>query len=339
MIPLVLLFAIFSFLPIDAHNLENLSETQKIVVATKKIDFPDFPSAYNPSIIKTDAGIFLSFRYQPDFYYDTWVSYIGIVRLNEELEPVGRPQILNTRLYNRIIESHSEDARLFTYKGRIFLIYNDNMDVSFFSWADRRDMHIAELFFDGNQFSLSAPLKLSYLEKSYVLWEKNWVPFEWNQKLLLAYTVNPHEILLPNLQNGACYFFAKSEAFLDWELGSLRGSTPPQLMGEEFLAFFHSATSLTCGASMGEEKLHYFMGAYTFSSAPPFELTSYTPLPIVGEGFYTSSLSYKKVIFPGGFIVSDSSIYLAYGKDDCEIWIAKMDLLELKKHLKNIQRN
>ena len=75
------------------------------------------------------------------------------------------------------------------------------------------------------------------------------------------------------------------------------------------------------------------MGAYTFSADPPFAITSYTKKPIVGEGFYTDSNYYKRVIFPGGFVVSDSVIYLAYGKDDSEIWIATIDKAALKKAL------
>jgi predicted GH43/DUF377 family glycosyl hydrolase len=44
------------------------------------------------------------------------------------------------------------------------------------------------------------------------------------------------------------------------------------------------------------------------------------------------------VVFPGGFAVVGSLIYVAYGKDDREIWIATIDKDALKRSLKTIER-
>jgi predicted GH43/DUF377 family glycosyl hydrolase len=79
------------------------------------------------------------------------------------------------------------------------------------------------------------------------------------------------------------------------------------------------------------------MGACTFSASPPFELTKMTAKPIIGPDFYTASYLEKRVIFPGGFVDAGDLIYIAYGKDDCEIWIATLDKKELKKALIPIQ--
>lgn len=321
-----------------AERFEELAFEQKIVIATKKIEFEDFPDAYNPSILKTPQGILMSFRYSPDRYSNPWVSYIGIVLLNDSFEPISKPQLVSTRTKNSKTQSQSEDARLFTYRGRIFLIFNDNLDVNNTYYSDRRDMHIVELFSNNNQFSVSSPLRLLYHEKIKQIWQKNWAPFEWDKKLLISYTVNPHEILYANLQNGACYHCYESQVPLDWELGTLRESTPPQLVDGEYLAFFHSGLVTTSYASWGWDLWHYFMGAYTFAPNPPFEMTQYTPLPIVGEGFYTQSAHEKRVIFPGGFFVAEPYIYVAYGKDDYEIWIATLDKNELKKALKPVPK-
>ena len=75
------------------------------------------------------------------------------------------------------------------------------------------------------------------------------------------------------------------------------------------------------------------MGAYTFSAEPPFHITQMTALPIFTEEFYSPSFYYKKVVFPGGFVESGPFIYLAYGKDDSEIWIATLDKQALKNAL------
>ena len=315
-------------------NFETLAYEQKIVVATKQIAFEEFPGAFNPSVLKVDQGILMCFRHCPDPYSAPWTSYIGIVLLNDAFEPISPPQLVSTRSKSSKIQSQSEDARLFAYRGRTFLIYNDNMEVNCTSLHDRRDMYIAEVFFHNGQFTISAPLRLLHQGKGHLTCQKNWTPFEWNKKLLISYTVNPHEILYVNLQTGDCYSCYETDRDLNWEFGTLRDSSPPQLVGEEYLTFFHSKIVTESCSSYGWSLWHYFVGAYTFSPNPPFAVTSATTDPIVAEDFYTQSPYQKRVIFPGGFVVAEPYIYLAYGKDDHEIWIATLDKAELKKALK-----
>ena len=72
------------------------------------------------------------------------------------------------------------------------------------------------------------------------------------------------------------------------------------------------------------------MGAYKFS-ADTLKITKMSTSPIIGENFYTKNSAHKKIVYPGGYALSNSTIYLAYGKDDCEIWIATIDKNALKK--------
>lgn len=307
---------------------------QKIVIATKHLVFDRFQGAFNPSIAKIDQGFLLIFRYCPDKANQDWLSHIGIVVLDESLNPITEPELLNTRAKNSKTPSQTEDARLFTYKDKLFLIYNDNVNEIFFDQSKRRDMFISELFFSDSHYQLSMPLKLVCEEKyNTQLQQKNWVPFEWNSALFFSYSLNPHEVLTPNLKNGACFSKAKTQPPLNWIYGTLRGSTPAILVDGEYLAFFHSGIKTKSPASYGWRLWHYFMGAYTFSAQPPFEITKMTTKPIMGEDFYTPSYREKRVVFPGGFVDAGRVIYVAYGKDDCEIWIATLDKEELKKAL------
>ena len=167
-------------------------------------------------------------------------------------------------------------------------------------------------------------------------WQKNWTPFEWEGALLLGYSLTPHEILYSNLISGECISFAStllSNHKHSWKWGELRGGTPASLVDGEYLAFFHSSIIGKSAVSNQTEMHHYFMGAYTFSGEPPFQIKKISPSPIIGPNFYTKSQTEKKVIFPGGYVVRDKYFYLAYGKDDCEIWIATIDREKLKKHL------
>jgi predicted GH43/DUF377 family glycosyl hydrolase len=309
-----------------------------IVIASKQIVLPSYPDAFNPSLLKIEEGFLLTFRFRPNRESERWVSYIGIVILNEDFDPITEPQLLMTRWSDSKIPSQSEDGRVFMYRGRTFLIFNDNVEILDPTPCQRRDMYLTELFRRGKEFFLSSSMKLVSDEKyKQQWWQKNWVPFEWNKTLLLTYSIDPHEILYPNLVNGKCYPSYKTEQHFDWNWGVLRGSTPALLLDGEYLSFFHSALKMSSDGSLGIPMWHYFMGAYTFSSEPPFFIKKITPVPIIGKGFYTVSSSEKKVIFPGGHVFCDPYIYVAYGKDDKEIWIATLNKEALLRFMKEVR--
>ncbi|MFI0434863.1 MAG: hypothetical protein ACH350_03920 [Parachlamydiaceae bacterium] len=311
-------------------------ESQDIVTSIKKIILPEFPYAHNPSLVDTDEGLLLSFRYVPDLLAP-WISYIGVVFLNEDFEPISKPQLLNTRVGNPLIPSQSEDARLISYQGNLYVLYNDNHTLVNPTFEHRRDMYIARLFYQDQQFTLSEPLKLYHHEKYYSQkWQKNWVPFVWDDALLLSYSLRPHEVLYPDLTSGRSIPFVISEfgnQKWEWKWGQLRGGTPALLVDDEYLAFFHSSIVTSSTASKGKAIHHYYMGAYTFSHEPPFHITQITSSPIIADGFYTSSNLPKQVIFPGGFIIRNGYYAVAYGKNDQEVWVAIINRKKLKKVL------
>lgn len=308
--------------------------SSKIVSATKRIYLPNHQGAYNPSIIEFTDGYLLTFRFLPDRTHQPWVSQIGVVLLNKSFEPTSEPEILDTRFNFKSTPSQAEDARIFSFNDKLYLIYNDNVDLIFPTLWERRDMYIAELIYDNNQFYLGDPVKLTH-ETKYrnVLWQKNWSPFIWNGTLLLTYTINPHEVISPNLTYGSCQNCFETQKKINWNFGDLRGGTPAQLVNGEYLAFFHSAIVTSSACSANREMWHYVMGAYTFAPEPPFELKKISPIPIDTPGFYTYSNYDKRVIYPGGFVVSGSNLYLAYGKDDSEVWLATINLDALNESM------
>jgi len=199
-------------------------------------------------------------------------------------------------------------------------------------------MFIAELFCNDGTYELSIPLKLVYPPGyNQQFWQKNWTPFVYNNTLYLSYSMNPHLVLSPNLKTGQCDAHHHTMFSSVWPYGQMRGSSEAILVDGEYLSFFHSGLNDASIASWPRFAWHYFMGAYTFASTPPFAITRMTDRPMVSPDLYTASNRYKKVIFPGGFAVVGASIYVAYGKDDCEIWIMTLDKEELKKALKPIR--
>jgi predicted GH43/DUF377 family glycosyl hydrolase len=311
-----------------------ISSKNKIVTSSKRIYLPEYPGAFNPSIIKYDNNYLMTFRYLPNCSGTSWISYIGVVLLDDSFEPISTAQLLDTRFSSKQTPSQSEDARVFSYNGKYYLIYNDNMDKTFPSSWDRRDLYMAELLCNDDRFIIGYPLKLIHETKyNSVRWQKNWVPFEWNGILMLSYSINPHEVLYPNLDTGICQSLYSSQKKIQWNLGILRGSSSPTLVDGEYLGFFHSSTITTTPSSNYNHLWHYFMGAYTFSAEPPFEITKISAEPIDAPGFYTHSSYEKRVIYPGGYVQDGSNVYLAYGKDDCEIWIATINLDALKESM------
>lgn len=298
-----------------------------IVKSNKKIDIPAYPKAMNPSLIRTPQGLLLTFRVLP-FSDKNWISYIGLVQLNEDFEVVTPPILLCTRIkgFSKVV-CQSEDARIFEIQGKLYLIYNDNTQVEKPKESDRRDIFIAELRYINGSYILELPIKLKhYYKYDTKKWEKNWVPFEWQNQMLIAYTAHPHEILIPDFATGICtptYHTRFNEKV--WKYGILRGGTPAVLMDGEYLTFFHSALMGVSEMSQGKTIWHYFMGAYRFKAEPPFEITKMTPVPIIGPHFYTYSDYEKRVIFPGGFVESNGDLHIALGKDDTEIWICTID--------------
>lgn len=304
-----------------------------IITATKRIYLPKFPGAYNPAIIKFNDGYLMFFRYLPN-RYEYWISYIGVVQLDESFDPISDGELLDTRWATKGPHSQSEDARVFMHKGKLYLVYNDNMELENPSVWERRDMYLTEVIYEDGLFSLGVPLKLVY-EAKYRQgpWQKNWSPFIWNETLLFSYTISSHEVVIPDMLTGFCEQCYETKKSFHWPLGELRGGTPAHLVDGEYLAFFHSGVYMSSTASGNQPMWHYYMGAYAFSAQPPFEMTKISQSPLDSPGFYTYSSYSKRVIYPTGLVREGNHLYVSYGKDDCEMWIATIDLAELKKSM------
>lgn len=342
-------------------NLCNLEEdlVQDFVLESKRIQIPNFPYAFNPSIVRWNGFYLMSFRAGKEYSYNfeepnqcprdefpesrcavnsqmTAHPYspnrIGLVWLDEDFHPIANPQILDIPNFNSTYRQ--QDPRLVTVGDQIFIIYSDVVPGLLI--AQTRRMVVAELQFDGERFSTKNTEYLcEYEGEIESRWEKNWVPFDYENKLLLSYGINPHKVLYPLLeQTGACSTIASTVKKLGWHWGELRGGTPALLENEDsYLAFFHSSIVMDSAQSNGKKMQHYFMGAYTFSSQPPFSLQTISPAPIVGKDFYNGPKyqTWKPVIvvFPGGMVIKGDYIYVAYGRQDHEMWITKLDRQKL----------
>lgn len=333
----------FSFLLFLFHAMStqppliDLEQTPSdFVLETFQIEIPNYPHAFNPSIVRWKEALLLSFRVILD-EKSPYESKIGLVWLNEEFQPIGEPKLLDTQIKTPSIPSRAEDGRLIIVDGCLYLIYSNCIEEKISRGAFR--VHVGEISYDGENFTLEDPEPLLDFEgESSSKREKNWVPFDSNGNLFLAYSLSPHLIFHPQRGLNCCDTIASCPSPIDWPWGALRGGTPALLDGEHYLAFFHSSIKMSSVHSNGKEAFHYFMGAYRFTKNPPFQITQISLEPIIGKNFYTGA-SYKpywnpvQAIFPCGFIHDDSFIWIAYGRQDHECWVVKLDKKGLMRSL------
>jgi predicted GH43/DUF377 family glycosyl hydrolase len=305
------------------------SSAQNFILETKRIKLDEYPYAFNPSIVRWRGKLLMSFRVIPNAArpFQCWT---GVVWLDENFHPACKPQKLDTRYLHPKIPCRTEDARLIIIEDRLYMVYSDNTHRHIQRGGFR--VYVAEIHFDGTRFSVKNIDCLTKFEgENKNRREKNWVPFEYEGELLLAYSLVPHLIFLP-MGKGKCETVASTKSAIPWEWGELRGGTPGVKIGKTYLAFFHSSKLVV--DEHQKKTTQYYIGAYTFSSDPPFEITHASPKPLMHKKFYDEN-NYKpywkpvNVVFPGGFIIENNVIWMAYGRQDHEIWVAKINAKEL----------
>lgn len=315
---------------IDTFLEQVLSKT--CIVTVKQIKIPDYPNAYNPSLIPYKGGYLLSFRYIsrcPEKYknnfHKTDLSFVGVARLDKNFKvSENTVQLLNIVSYSSKFSLTAEDARLLNVGDRIFIVFND---LPLLQTSGMFGMYFGELIEVQGMFVLKEPAKpLNYLLARHV--EKNWSPFSSGDKLYLIYSDQPRIILEVDLNTGYCQEVTRTTLNWNWNLGEIRGGTPAYLVNDQFLTFFHS--SFPAQTSKGRA---YVMGAYTFDKDPPFSVRTMTMRPLGNMTDYTQDNS-SKVVFPGGIVVQDNFIHVAWGKADKQIFITTFDRDKLLASMK-----
>lgn len=330
------LFIFLYFLTIySPDHLNCLEEApQDFILETRQIHVPGHPYAFNPSIVRWKGNLLMSFREitenedavspQVDCSAESW---IGLIFLDDDFNPASKAQLLDLNGHGPY--GRTDDARLVIVGEKLYLVYSDNVDTYVTNGGYR--VYVALLEFDGNDFVIEFQERLSRFEgENPCRREKNWVPFDYAGNLLLAYSLSPHRILSPLFGLETCVTIAKTCPDISWDWGELRGGTPGILVDGEYLSIFHSSLNMKSAYSKGEAALHYFIGAYTFASSPPFAITRMSAEPIIARGFYSGATytPYWKpvhVVFPCGLIAEGPYIWMAYGRQDHEIWVAKID--------------
>lgn len=293
------------------------------IIETRKISVMGYPHAFNPSLARWKNGWLMSFR-EKYWAYDRWVSLIGVACFDHSFCQIGAAQILQTG------SLYSADPRLVWVDDKLYIVYNDKEEDR--SGAPNLPSRIYMGRLAEYKWGFKIEEKRCFSDFPYEnpnKPEKNWVPFSYKNALLFAYSLQPHVIFFPSQVGFECFSICRTISDVAWKWGQLRGGTPAIFVDGRYLAFFHSSLLGRSQESQGEEMMHYFIGAYTFHAREPFELERISPQPIIGSKFYAGQ-RYKpfgvpvQVVFPGGLAEEKDHLWLAFGRQDHEIWLAKI---------------
>ncbi len=327
---------VFICLLFPFFTLEGLLDLQELkqdfVIETKQIKIPSYPDAFNPCIIRYQGSLLFSFRARDPL--TGFTNIVGFTRLNENFNPIGKIALLKLPS-DSFAGEMIQDPRMIIIDDKLYIVYSNTWRMPL---ETVRRIFIAEIQYDGTYYIAQNPevfLRFDGIYKN--KFEKNWVPFVYNHSLLLSYTINPHKIFQPIFGEKRCETIACTEIENFWPWGEFRGGTQAFLVDEQYLAFFHCSLTIPTIQSDGKNIPHYFMGAYTFEKDPPFALKSISPEIIVGDNFYEGDeyLTWKplKVVFPCGYVYNEKNIWVAYGRQDHELWIATIDKKKLLQSL------
>ena len=336
---LALLFCIFpqlSNLHAQIHDLDTMK--QDFVLKTKRIIIPGYPDAFNPSIVRWQNKLLMSFRYRDPLTQST--DQIALVWLDANFNPTSQPVLLQRNFEITCGSSNAQDPRLIIVNKKLYVVYS-NIVTNGLTCVGR--MIAAEVYQTNNNFLIYDPTPFLFFDGENInKKEKNWTPFSYNNKLYLAYSINPHIIFTPSFILDSCTTVASTQANINWPWGQLRGGSQALLVNGQYLSFFHSVKALQSVQSGGKLMTHYFMGAYTFDPAPPFALNAISPHPIVAKAFYNGPMyvNWEPLceVFPCGYVFDANNIYVTYGRQDHECWVVTLDKAGLLNSLQPVSQ-
>jgi predicted GH43/DUF377 family glycosyl hydrolase len=276
-----------------------------------------FPTGYNPSIIRHQGRLLMAYRYHPNNNLST---RLAMAEFDEHWNVTK-----NVEIQVPSTSQSSEDPRLFSYQGQLWLSW---VDADFPSPAPTCVVKIGRLSQIGSTWNIEDDRRLQCGKNDGSSVEKNWVFFEAADNLMWIYSNHPQQSVF----NIACELKSPSP---HWPYGEIRGGTSPLPYQGKLLRFFHSSLDF----EMPPTQRRYFMGAAIMEPEPPFATIAVSKTPIVigseiddlSETERGSSLQFKqKVVFPAGAIIHDDGFVVSVGINDSECALLMVKEKDLK---------
>lgn len=301
-------------------------------------------SIYNPCVCKVSDGYLMLYRMRkiyhcfPSFNLLKWhkikhpghmSTFLYGVFLNDSFEPISSEILLEPKSPEGD-EIIAEDPRFIEYNGSLYCLY---VDQHFIDGKFYNQMYISEVTVENHDITLSTAIRLNHPITPQRR-EKNWMPFIRGEKLHIIYNSDPLEVLSLNPRSGELTVEPSIAKDLPWAHGFISGSTPAIQVSEEYLTFIHSYQTSSKLLWKDKTTNFYLFGAYAMKGSPPFEITKYTPLPLMIPHLYSQAVNRYKFVFPSALIKeSENSCLLFTGVNDEKILVTRIDTDALMKQL------
>jgi predicted GH43/DUF377 family glycosyl hydrolase len=265
--------------------------------------------SYNPTIIRHNGKLVMVSRFHPNA---TSATKLTISELDEQLKVISNQELdLND-------ENSCEDARLFEFKGGLWMLYVSS------TWPN----------FPASQMKcvqLSKPDKWR-VSDSTEYWlpdrqtnEKNHVPIVYADELHVIYKTENGEQTIYNLTRKQ---EIKSSA-LRWPYGEIRGGCVIPWK-ENLLRFFHSSLRNEPPTTPWQ----YAIGCAVMESNPPFKMLAISRRPILRGseigGDESRHHHKKKIVFASGVVMSGNDFLLSVGINDSQSALVKIQEKDLQ---------
>ena len=315
---------------------------------------------------------------------------IKVADLDDSYVPKGPPTLFNSTDHPHNLSSY-QDPRLFVHRGELYMLVHGKHFDRHHGW-----MYIARLervpagadtgvgtAGPAGGFRLVQPRRLDvpehappgliaseYMENLYSkppVWEKNWVPFIYEDSIHFMHDVNPPLVLrvtadLPasdaevDISEGIPteWVTDDSAASVRWRYGDMRGGSAAVFDAElgGYVAAFHSQVNFQIEDYLYLEALktdpnatptekhqlarkYYYMGFYVFAPQPPFSIQLMSERPVVGVGFYADNVRTqpRHIIFPEALEIVGEDYIVSFGKDDNDLRAARFARREMLETL------
>lgn len=210
--------------------------------------------------------------------------------------------------------SNCADPRLIWNNDKLFIIYSSYEKKECIKGIVAIDNNISKNFIQSKEF------KISKSDEK----EKNWMPFLYENQILLVSSVYPH--IINDINGNKLYetswvspWFSKNQ---------LRGNTNIiQLENGNYLGTFHTVEKIN-------NRMHFYdNGFYIFEGKPPFKVLKCSNRTYLAAEDATEPHYRKKgliqVCFPIGLVQHDNNFLISYGDNDSSVKIIKLKLNEI----------
>ena len=277
------------------------------------------PGAYNPSIIRFQGRLVMTFR----FHDTTLKTRIGIAELDDKFNVTYAEGL-------RLDEEESlslEDGKLFIFKGDLWL----NFVVS--TWPNFPSAQVKNVkLYKPDRWRCSD--KDQYWLPDRQTLEKNHLPLVHDDVLHIIYRQAAWQENNPNELSQVIYTPSDKREMktpaLRWPYGEIRGGTVPMPYDGKLISFFHSRLN----NEMPPVTHRYYIGCLLRKAEPPFQMLSISKRPILRgseAGGDSTRFHFKpNVVFPLGAIGHNGGWLVSVGINDSNCGLVKIQPKDLQ---------